>query len=70
MLMDLEEKLRGDGDGHLRNQLLDRLAAERQRLKSAVDAGVAPGDFLAIQVMLGALESAASMLDLFWKKYR
>ena len=68
-LVPLEGELRDDADGHKRDALLQRIEAHAAELKRAMDAGVPPQEFTRLQGLHEALEAAARVVVVGWRRF-
>lgn len=68
-LLDIQTRLRADGDGAERRRVRDALDELRRQLKRRMDAGVAPAEFRAIEALSDAAGAAGDVVDAAWRRY-
>jgi len=66
-MVDLEARIRSDADGALRNQLCADFDNELQGLQRQMDAGLAPDDFDRANKLKAAIQSARSVVEVYWQ---
>lgn len=66
-MVDLEARIRSDADGSLRNQLCQDFDNELIGLQRQMDAGLAPDDFERANKLKMAIQTAKSVVDVFWQ---
>lgn len=64
----LEEKLAGDRDGKMKQQILERLREGALGLKRRMDAGVPPEEFSRLGKTAAALEAATAVVEGVWTR--
>jgi Type III secretion system, cytoplasmic E component of needle len=67
---ELIDRLQMDEDGSVRAAAIDRIGVKMTEIKRALDAGVSPADYDALNKALVALEHAKLVITIAWAKYR
>jgi len=67
---ELIERLQADEDGSVRAAAIDRVGVKMAEIKRALDAGVSPADYDALNKALVALEQAKFVITAAWSSYR
>ena len=65
-ILEMEEQLKKDTDGTYRKQLLDQLSVSLGEIKNALDAGLAPDEFQAMNQLKDAVEDASTVVENVW----
>ncbi len=66
MVVDLEDRLRNDDGGTIRDELVTKFHDEANRTKQQMDGGLSPDDFETAQLLHTALESAETAVSNYW----
>ncbi|WP_295540827.1 hypothetical protein [uncultured Thiohalocapsa sp.] len=69
LMLDLEERLRDDADGEMRQRLCDDLDTERQRLSRLLDQGAPPAHAEALKTLIGAYQAAHETVQRVWARF-
>ena len=68
-MLEMQAKLRADGDGAERGRLLGVLDTLRTDLKRRIDRGVAPAEFRALQALTEAADTAGEVIEAASRRY-
>lgn len=60
---DLEAALAGDTDGSFRRAVQDYLEDQKREIKAAMDRGLAPEEYQALERLMGALNTAERVFE-------
>ena len=67
-LLALEEALRADEGGRLKQSLRDEIDQYRGQVRRTLDAGVPPAQFQALSRWLVALDAAGEVVEAVWRR--
>jgi len=67
---ELVDKLQADKDGSVRNATIERIGVKMAEIKRALDGGVSPNDYDALNKALVALEHAKLVITVAWANFR
>jgi hypothetical protein len=67
-VFELETRIAEDGDGRFLQEVRDSLQAELVEVKSRINSGLEPEQFLSASQYASAVETAADILTKVWKR--
>ena len=69
IVMDLEARLKDDGDGSLRSEVAGGIAGQIAVIDSTLRKGASPAEYQKLTTIKTGLESASLILDRIWSYY-
>lgn len=66
--LDIEAALKQDLSGTYKAQLLAELSAEANKIRGELNRGVGPEDYKRLESLLGATETAATVVEKVWNQ--
>ena len=69
IVMDLEARLKDDGDGSLRSEVSGGIAGQIAEIDATLRKGASPAEYQKLTTIKTGLESASLILDRIWSYY-
>ncbi|MGV6817621.1 MAG: EscE/YscE/SsaE family type III secretion system needle protein co-chaperone [Thiotrichales bacterium] len=69
-IISLEEQLKSDESGKIRDQLLQKFKEEAGKLSQLINAGVAPAEYERLNALLAAYNAAEVVVHTVWNQSR
>lgn len=68
MMLQIEQNLRNDISGMLKNELVDQFNQAASQVRFELNQGVSPDEYNKLNGFLRALEASCEVVDQFWKQ--